>query len=153
MFGETAAKILNHVAPLITEVPEQRVINPGQDVAWDCEMLYVGYVQSQAFSEGVPPCPIRVDAVFKVGILRNTCVLDDGGDAPPPAKITEDGWITGTDQFEILQALRDFRPAVDPETGKETGPEHQGILGIWTPLGPEGGLSGGEWQYTVRYPL
>lgn len=124
--------------------PPARVVElaPGEQVAWDdtCGMLYSRIASIE---------PIyRVNAPFTscepnfwvvsvaMGALRCAAVMDNKGRPPSADAVTADG-------FEMLADMQALRQAIMAVPGTRT-------LTTWLPMGPEGGVHGGEWTFTFR---
>lgn len=125
--------------------PSFKVISPGSEVAWDecCEgMLYVRLGESTPrYQRGNQArCPITLDLILRVGVLRCVTNLGDGGRLPSSREITRDGLVTARDMGELYNALQCFEAPGAMSTS----------LGTWSPLGPQGDCAGGEWQLNVR---
>lgn len=132
-------------------VPGRIELTPGRDVAWDncCEgggQLYVR--MTDVYPAGPFPdldraqkCGVSMTGVFlAVGILRCAHVVDDRGNAPSANEVTSDALQVIEDSavlYQVLQGLGDV-PGVS---------RYQ--IGRWTPLGPSGGCTGGEWALSL----
>lgn len=74
---------------------------------------------------------------FEVGIIRCAPMMSEGGDAPS----AEEEFEAVRLQLADMQAMR---RAIQCCMGKM---KH--VLGVYTPIGPEGGALGGTWQVWV----
>lgn len=117
---------------------------PGAEFPWDptCGTLYTRISNLEAIypqnAVGVcDPSFYLVEAY--IGVLRCAAPMTSKGNAPPVRKIEEDAWEMLADMNKLRNVLR--------------GIEHTRRLGLWLPLGPEGGLHGGEWGFTFRVGL
>lgn len=144
MFAELAERILSEVGealPADVLAGLARVVGPAAGPAWDCPMLYVALASAtrQTDSKG---CVTHTDLEWRVGIVREVCVVDDRGVAPTAREITGDGLAILDDAGEIVRALEGLTPS---DFGARVFD-----VGTWTPLGPDGGMGGGEWMLRVR---
>lgn len=135
-------------------VPGLVHLSPGAEVAWDncCEgggQLYVRVVQQYPSGRPFPSqdlsanscSPLMRVALCAVGVIRCAHTLDSDGRPPTAAEMTGDTKAT----------LRDAEALWDTLVC-EVKPEVPGlIVGAWTPLGPQGGCVGGEWQFYLGW--
>lgn len=89
-----------------------------------------------------PPSGYGVE--FTVGILRCAAVLDDQGRAPSSERLTADAQKVQRDRAIVNEMLRCCYLA-DADPGSY-------VLGLWTPLGPDGGCVGGSVSLQVAVP-
>lgn len=123
--------------------PRRAVIAPGEAEAWDsAEMLFARLVLVEPGYRTSARRPDLYTVTMAVGVLRCVSTLDDSGRAPAATTVTAEGIITGRDMVELANA---FVCAEPPATASVT-------LGSWTPLGPDGGAAGGEWEIILRIP-
>lgn len=136
-------EVLGAVADALGDrAPERVVFAPGGEVAWDgeCEgQLWARIVSVEAnYQSG--RCPSTYLLTLAVGIIRCVAVLDDQGRAPEPHELITDADAAARDMADIARALQCHVPDEALSAAVTT----------WTPLGPQGGRAGGEWQYAVR---
>ena len=121
-------------------------IAPGTSPAWDGDCA--GYLYGRIVSiapgqqQGTPPASVRCGvhfwvATLAIAIIRCVGVLDDNGRPPLPARVDQDGRGFSLDAAVLEQVL-----LCSPYTRSIV----QGV-----PLEEQGGYSGFEWTYTVRY--
>lgn len=138
----------------LTHQVTRMLVAPGAEVAWDecCDgMLWTRLLQvvpAQLMQQGqgpfgmtrVGPCGVLMwEATIGVGVLRCASMVDDAGQAPAPATLTAEALQVVQDMADVAAALQ---CCVAPQAEKLT-------MGMWTPLGPEGGCVGGEWTAAV----
>lgn len=124
-------------------------VQPGATATWD------GCKEGQLWVRlsGVEPIPMSTPArrtgadlcsvpewiaTFQVGIIRCAATMDSRGNPPPARHIIDDGTQGIEDMMDLLKVLADH-----PRTRSVT---------VWTPAGPEGGMHGGYWTFTVAVP-
>lgn len=115
------------------------------DVAWDDRCggyLYVRLAGSVPLG-GNHRCAVPlVSHTIYVGVLRCVEVVSDDGTPPSTQTITNEAMIGIADQGALRKMLTcDFDWAPYGNDKKFIG---------WSPLGPDGGYAGGEWQIEVR---
>jgi len=118
-------------------------VAPGSVVAWDdcCGgQLWSRVVVVEPFigrqSGASLPCGVLYWNVrVALGIIRCAHTLTDSGNAPAAHLVAQDGQ-------EMLRDLAVLQEVV------LCHPQTRSILN-WTPLGPQGGCHGGEWQFTI----
>lgn len=119
-------------------------IAPGMDVAWDdpCNGYLYARVESIVPHVQVPRpaasgCRVAYFVVtVAMGLLRCAATVDSRGNPPTPAQIGADGLEMTADiatMAHVLQANDRTRDIVR-----------------WLPLGPQGGMHGGEWFFTFQ---
>ena len=124
-------------------------VAPGANVAEDecCEgFLYSRVVAVQAryganarhTASGAYCSPLSYQVSAVLGIRRCAAVVDDRGISPKPEEITADGREGLADLSTLLAVLCSL-------TGIDS-------IGLWEPVGPEGGCHGGEWSFTLSLP-
>lgn len=124
---------------------------PGTDVAWDscCDSgpqlwvrvvtVFSAHTNLDTSLSPIRPCPQMWAVTFGLGFVTCVHVIDDQGNPPDPALVTEDTlFITQTASALLYAALCDW--IADPMR-IENG----------LPLGPEGGCAGWEWQVTAGF--
>lgn len=126
--------------------PTRILLQPGAEVAWDecCGGQLWGRVVRVSGrtkpGSGFNACAILFwEVVLAVGVIRCVAVSAEDGTAPSDEAITADAWQFLSDLAAIQEALA---CRVDLAG-----------VGDFTPLGPQGGCAGGEWQFTVRVPV
>jgi len=126
--------------------PEFQIIAPGAEVAWDdsCTgILYVRVISAYPSTEfpapdtASIPCSGPTAAAIGVGVIR--CLhgierLDQGG-GPTAAELTSDALVMLADMEALFRAVE----CCEPTNGERR------MLAQWVPIGPSGGMSGGEW--------
>lgn len=123
--------------------PRRTVIAPGESEAWDAtDMMFVRLVLNEPAYRSGARVPDYYVVTLAVGVLRCVSTLDDSGRAPTATDVTAEGLATGRDMAELANA---FVCAEAPGAALVT-------LGAWSPLGPEGGAAGGEWEIVLRVP-
>lgn len=141
--------VRDRAAAALDPAPEATVIQPGLEVAWDssCGLLWVRlseavpyYTTGRTSGSPVSRCPVGIDYMLGVGVNRCVASLDNAGRPPTAQQISDNGAQAARDVEALYDALRDWTP---PEMGTSR-------LGQWLPLGPEGGVAGGEWMLHVR---
>lgn len=134
------------IAAAFDPMPSRTIVQPGAEVAWDAccpdGQLWVRIVRIEPILPTVP----RADGNFcaqlgwraflAAGLIRCVAVVDDRGRAPSAEAVTNDGLKLAADIFPLQQAIAC--------AGYTQG------MGIWTPLGPQGGCAGGEQEFTIR---
>lgn len=122
---------------------------PGEQVAWDncCEDNGVGgqlWVRCISVSPGWPKndteqkCGVRLaTATLGVGVVRCAHTLDDQGNPPTGEEMTSDA-------VKLMEDMEDMF------SGIVTNYEWHHNVGMYTPVGPDGGCAGGEWTVAVR---
>lgn len=134
---------------------ERTLVAPGAEVAWDecCDgFLYVRLVQ--LFPTGNPfpqldvrpgNCkPILQGAALAVGVLR--CASGGPGQTPEAETLTAEALGITADASILLETIQcDLAPLATDSTSQVEAI----MLGVWTPLGPDGQCSGGEWTVTI----
>ena len=128
-------------------------ILPGAEVAWDytgecddgvCGMAWVRLISvypSTAIavpSEQPGNCSSLIGMDVELGILRCVSLPDDDGTPPKPADLQADAAL----QIADAMALR--------KAALCCAPEKDFMLGLYTPLGPAGGLVGGTWTISLQ---
>lgn len=127
---------------------------PGAEVAWDncCEgggQLYVRVLQQYPSGRPFPSqdltasscAPAMRAALCAVGVIRCAHTLDSDGRPPTAEEMTGDAEETLRDAEVLWKALVcDVKPVVLSL-----------VMGAWTPLGPQGGCVGGEWQFYLGW--
>lgn len=89
-----------------------------------------------------PNCGVPAWTVtFGLGLLRCAQTVRDDGSAPPPAALTAEALQVATDAATLCRVI-------ECDWTKISGLERITPT-VWTPLGPDGGCVGGEWQATV----
>jgi len=119
------------------------IVAPGSTVAWDncCEgQLWSRVVEVQPFlgrpSAAALPCGVLYwNVIVAVGVIRCAHSLNDDGSAPPATLVSQDG----QQMLDDLAALQEVI-LCHPRTK---------AIQRWTPLGPQGGCHGGEWQFVI----
>lgn len=129
----------------IEDFPERVVIAPGSEIAFDCEQAWVRIEDATPKYRAGSACPEYTTFQFRVGFLRNVCTIDDRGNVPTPEQITLDGLMTIDDAENLLRAFRCWEPTTPGVLAYN--------LGLHWPLGPEGGLSGGEWEVHFKIAI
>lgn len=130
----------------LTKKPGRSIVAPGASVAWDdcCDgQLWARVVSISPVFQGTTngvKCPVAYDFTLGVGVIRCVSTVNERGKPPSAKQITADGNAGLRDMRELADILQSYRP-VDALTTR---------LGIWTPLGPDGGCAGGEWTMTMR---
>jgi len=79
------------------------------------------------------------DATIAVGVLRCVATVDDRGRPPKASTMTK----------ETNQILDDASAVGGVLMTTEKVTE----INVWNPLGPEGGLAGGEWEARARFDI
>lgn len=136
--------IVDAAKALLSPVPRRIVhVNPGE-VAWDgcCDGQLWGrivavdpHVSAQAATVA---CGVDYWLVtVAVGVIRCVETVDDRGNSPRPARVEADGRQQALDLAAIERAV-----LCDDRVHTVNG---------WTPLGPEGGCAGGEWEFVLRF--
>lgn len=134
-------------APALTPIPDRIIhLQPGQAAAWDVNCDGQLWVRLASMAPNPTASPGRVPgagvcavpfwvATIELGIIRCAATMDNKGNAPKPPRITEDGVQTVDDMSVLLGVIQcsDFTRSISS----------------WTPRGPEGGYTGGYWEFTV----
>lgn len=130
---------------------DRAVLAPGGSVSWDaceCGQVWVRLIglvpsaSSQVRSSAFLPCGVTIWVVtLGVGVLRCAAVLDESGNAPSPAALSADT-LQETADLAALSAAIQCCMTASPHV------EHLSML-RWSPLGPDGGCLGGEFQFNV----
>lgn len=125
---------------------------PGAQVAWDncCDdgagvggQLWVrcmGIWPTTSFPQKAKNqnCGTRImTAQLAVGAIRCVHTINDQGIPPSGAQMTGDAVKIMQDADDMFEGIRD-----------NFGHPH--VVDQWSPLGPDGGCGGGEWQLFVR---
>jgi len=122
------------------------VIQPGEQAAWDepCNggMAYVRTSDIGLRSEtssGVTGkvCNFVVGATITLGVARCTPSISSSGRAPSAAQITASGEENNLDALTLLDVAMQVT---------------DGQILSWVPIGPSGGMVGGEVQFSVALP-
>lgn len=123
-------------------------IAPGTSPAWDgdCNGYLYGRIVSvqPGQQQGTAPANVRCGvhfwvATLAIAIVRCVGVLDNNGTPPLPARVDADGRGFSLDAAVLEQVL-----LCSPYTRSI-------VSGV--PLEEQGGYSGFEWTYTVRYDV
>lgn len=142
--------ILTTVTNYVTEAngaPCSATLAPGAVVDWGgcgqcesgaCGMVYVrveAMFRSFTFPEPTLEigCGAPLALQLRVGVLR--CLSVDSNGGLDDAESTEAALVALSDALAVRRALACMSGDV--------------VLGIYEPLGPQGGCVGGEWQVTV----
>ena len=131
----------------LTDAPERAFVAPGQEVAWDCDQVWVRVLTVEPrypTSSNVrgatqaPNCgPNAWDVSIGVGAIRCVAVMDDQGSPPSSEVVTENGHEMTRDMLELLVAIQCCALPVPLR------------IGSWAPQGPMGGYAGGEWTVSL----
>lgn len=104
-----------------------------------CSQMWVRVVQiapATAPESFGGSCAISLRITLEVGVLR--CVpIPEGGEAPTASDVLEAAQIS-MDDMNTVQCAAMSSDAFDRIS-----------LGVWTPLGPQGGQYGGVWSFTA----
>lgn len=131
--------------------PSRVLLMPGSEVVWDnCGnrgQLWVRVVSVvphypsglRTNAMGVKCGPAAWDATIAVGVLRCVSTVDDRGRPPKALTMTK----------EMTQILDDASKI----SGVLVEAEEITEITVWNPLGPEGGLAGGEWEARARFGI
>lgn len=149
MFDRLASSLLDHVWDGLTDeqrraVNYNKVVGPAGGPAWDCAMLFVSL-------SGITPrldasgCVEMYHATFRVGLLECVAHVEDSGRVPTPAQVTEDGLSIASKVEPLLRLIESF--------DYEPLGVHGHSMSAYEPLGPSGGLAGGQWYVTYRGQL
>lgn len=122
---------------------DRMIISPSP-VTWDggCDGQVWSRVETMAPVEGdtnaqLCGVPFWI-ATFGVGIIRRIATVGNSGASPYAEDVTADALQQVEDSRILKDAILDV-----PYTRTFVS---------WSPLAPQGGFAGGEWQFTVRLP-
>jgi hypothetical protein len=93
-----------------------------------------------------PDCGLMMSASVVVGVLRCAAVLDDSGNAPSAFTLTTEAREQMLDAAIVRQAIKCLFADLD-----ESGTDVTYGLGVWAPLGPDGGCVGGSQALVIRF--
>lgn len=136
--ADAAASLLNFAASLLIPQAGAAVIWPGSEVSWDIPddgLLYVRVAGRQAQGQG--GCFTSDRSVLGLGCLRSVLTMLADGSAPPWTDRTADAFQMIDDSEALYGALQ-----LLPKEYEVSG-------ATWQPLGPSGGVGGGEWLVPV----
>lgn len=141
------AAILECAVDTLTDVPQRAFVAPGQEVAWDCDQVWVRVVSVEPryptssdsrYATSATNCgPNAWDVTIGVGTIRCVAVMDDQGRPPSSGAVTENGHEMTRDMLELMVAIQCCALPVPLR------------IGSWVPQGPEGGYAGGEWTVSL----
>lgn len=127
------------------------VLSPGSLVSWDfCQcgggegkQLWVRLVSITPFQTATItyPCGGGWNVLAGIGALRCVAVLDDNGDPPSPDEQAADTRLMVADMEALSEAIHNMSSVYGVEKISPMS---------WTPLGPDGGCAGGEWQVQIK---
>lgn len=129
----------------LSDVPQRAFVAPGEEVAWDCEQVWVRVVgiaprYSQTRQATATVCgPVGWTVRVGVGAIRCVAGMNDQGTPPNSAQVNADGASMTQDMLELMKAI---------ECCDQPAPLQ---IDQWLPLGPAGGYAGGEWQVTLTF--
>jgi hypothetical protein len=134
-------------SPQALSPPPGRVVPfyPGTTAAWDscCDgqlsfnLVSMTAKLGQAGPSMRQPCAVLWwEAVVVVKILRCAAVVSNQGTAPSPTQINDNGMQSIQDMRTILEVIKNMRQVSN--------------VASYAPVGPEGGCTGGTWQFTLR---
>jgi hypothetical protein len=86
-------------------------------------------------------CGAGIGADIEVGIMRCMIVGDAQGNPPTPTQLLDTTALQMADAEAMRRAILCC----------STIPNHDMLLGTYTPLGPNGGLVGGVWSLSVAF--
>lgn len=144
-------RLLTTSRDTLEDPPARVLLMPGGEVVWDGSenkgqlwirvVAIVPHYPSGAVTgvQGFKLGAAAWDATIALGILRCVATVDDRGRPPKASKMSS----------ETEQMLSDASTLA----GILNQAEEVAELTAWTPLGPEGGLAGGEWQARTRFDL
>lgn len=144
--------ILDHVYSSLTNKPGRVLVASGFETAWDdcCDgQLSIRVSSVTPRYTGNSACPVTVDLVLSVELVRCVHSVSDRGRAPSAEELTLDGMAGIQDMIEVANALQCWEPPDDRPSGVI-----RSTLGEYRPIGPQGGCAGGSWMLNVRstYP-
>jgi len=131
--------------------PSRVLLMPGAEVVWDnCGNRGQLWVRVVSITPHYPSgnnssalglnCGVAAwDATIAVGVLRCVATVDDRGRPPKASTMTK----------ETNQILDDASAVGGVLMTTEKVTE----INVWNPLGPEGGLAGGEWEARARFDI
>jgi hypothetical protein len=125
------------------------LLQGGTEVAWDycaacegedCGSAYVTVVAVEPYTsfgiaDTMAQCETFYQAIVLVGVLRCLPVHEDG-EPPTQEEMADSMLLTQQDMMAMLTAIRCCVPASTKIRG-------------YTPLGPQGGCVGGQWQIVL----
>lgn len=133
--------------------PAGRAFLSAGSVAWDDCCAGQLYLRVRSIVPVAPtpasaqsPCPHMQDANLTLGVLRCASTLDDFGKAPDASVLTRESAGVLKDSAILMKVLTDEMPQL-ADFWKFS--KYQ--INAWSPLGPEGGCGGGEWEFALRY--
>lgn len=132
-------------------LPEIQYVAPGNEVAYDCELLTVHLVRILSNYQGTDttfPSPYALlvnSAEFNVTMARCVPVLDEQGNLPPMSELSDSAGGLMRDARAMRRAMEqvvqfcDVAPRNVPQT-----------VGAVQTVGPQGGMAGIFGMYTVQ---
>ena len=140
----TMRDILNYALDKLDPAPSRaHLLNAGDDLAvYDCcddGAVWVRLAGMRPSGSGpqspVGQCPGGFIATLGVGAVRCVQAMQEDGDAPTPTTLTAEAEQAFADMIVLEQAIR-------------CGVGRDARVGTvrWSPMTPEGGCGGGEWQ-------
>ena len=144
MFDALGRALLDHVWEGLTPgqrgvLGHNRVVGPANGPAWDCTMLFTSLSRITPRTDSTG-CVQFYRATFRVGFLQQVAYVDDSGRIPLATEVTEDG-------MQILSMVDPLRQLVESFDYEALGVQGRDMEG-YEPLGPAGGLGGGQWFVT-----
>lgn len=124
--------------------PSTAVVVPGTAIAWDVDGTGLLWVRTVAITPNsvADCCTDYLVVTLGLGVLRCVEVMDDRGCPMPPNTLS--GYANQL--LADMTALRRVLSRVF--CGKSHEPSLRAMN--WSPLGPEGGVVGGEWTFDLR---
>lgn len=119
-------------------------LSPGEATAWDsrCGQLYVRSAGMVPVVEKSTRARTRMmKHRIAVGVLREVCTVNSRGEPPTAEAMGADTEEIMADAYTLMVTLECWTP----KWGSKVE------LGAWSPLGPMGGIAGGEWDATITY--
>lgn len=95
-------------------------------------------------STAVQQCSADLAVTLSIGTLRCAATIDNANRPPTPARVRADADGQTADAALLYRAMCVTLSAADEID--------LWLPGRWTPIGPQGGCVGGEWQVTIPYP-
>jgi hypothetical protein len=136
--------LLEAAAEQLDPPPTTRLVVPGTAVAWDVTgdgLLWVRVTGIAPNTINGSCCTDFLRVSLAIGVLRCTPVMDDEGCPPDPDEQTAQAQMLLADQDVLLSTLETLYCSKGPPSL---------ATARWTPLGPEGGVVGGEWAFDLR---
>jgi hypothetical protein len=123
-------------------------VAPGATASWDEGCDGQVWVATTRITPGWPeeqtgplPCPTAWRAEIILGVLRCVSTVSDSGVLPSAATLIDEAAQAAADRQALYEA---WSCCFDLE-------QRSVIVNEWVPLGPEGGMAGGQWSLGLLF--